>query len=197
MGDFSRNAPIKLECDRVDVRAFRQGDGRALCELVQSNRERLTESFPGSVTQLTDENAGEHWIQAKAIEWASRSGFWYGLWERDSSRLIGQIQIKNVDWVILRAEVAYLLDQGFEGKGFMREVLPKILDTCFQGLGLQKVFLRTIVSNERSARLATRFGFKLEGTLRREFKTGQGELADIRYFGLLKEEVILRPDLAL
>jgi RimJ/RimL family protein N-acetyltransferase len=45
------------------------------------------------------------------------------------------------------------------------------LKACFDLLGLNKVFLRTIVGNDRSTRLAERFGFIKEGVLREEFLT--------------------------
>jgi len=38
------------------------------------------------------------------------------LWDRRSSALIGQAQLKNLDWAVRRAELAYLLDRGAEDR---------------------------------------------------------------------------------
>ena len=45
--------------------------------------------------------------KAKAIEWEAGAGFWYGILSRfipGEPRLIGQVQIKNVDWEVSRAD---------------------------------------------------------------------------------------------
>lgn len=59
---------------------------------------------------------------------------------------------------------------------------------CFQDLKLHKIILRTIVGNERSAALARRCGFVLEGTLRGEFLAAGRSRVDLHYFGLLADD---------
>ena len=93
-----------------------------------------------------------------------------------------------MDWELSRAEIAYLLDQEFEGRGLMSEALDLILAVCFDSLGLNKVFLRTIVGNDRSSKLAERFGFIKEGILREEFLTLDKKRVDLNYFGMLSSE---------
>ncbi len=70
----------------------------------------------------------------------------------------------------------------------MSEALGLILKASFDLLGLNKVFLRTIVGNERSSKLAERFGFLKEGTLREEFLTLANQRVDLDYFGMLSRE---------
>jgi len=110
------------------------------------------------------------------------------LWDRRSSALIGQAQLKNLDWAVRRAELAYLLDRGAEGQGLMAEAITGLLAIAFSRLELRKVFLRSIVGNARSAALARRLGFAHEGTLRQEFRTFDGAIVDLEYFGLLASD---------
>ena len=81
-----------------------------------------------------------------------------------------------------------VLDQGFEGRGLMSEALGLLLKACFDSLGLNRVFLRAIVGNDRSSKLAERFGFIKEGTLREDFLTLDGKRVDLDYFGMLSSE---------
>jgi RimJ/RimL family protein N-acetyltransferase len=46
-----------------------------------------------------------------------------------------------------------------------------------------------IAGNERSARVARRFGFTREGVLREEFTTLDGRRVDLEYYGLLAHEL--------
>jgi len=91
-------------------------------------------------------------------------------------------------WDLSRAEIAYLLDREHEGRGLMSEALGLVLKACFGPLGLNKVFLRTIVGNDRSSKLAERFGFTREGVLREEFLTLDRRRVDLNYFGMLSSE---------
>jgi len=105
-----------------------------------------------------------------------------------SFRQLSEFGRENVDWELSRAEIAYLLDREHEGRGLMSEALGLILKACFDLLGLNKVFLRTIVGNDRSTKLAERFGFIKEGVLREEFLTLDNRRVDLNYFGMLSSE---------
>ena len=91
-------------------------------------------------------------------------------------------------WSVPKGEIAYLLDREAEGRGYMTETFEAILRVAFGELGLGKLFLRAIVGNERSARLARKFGFTREGVLREEFATLDGRRVDLEYYGLLARE---------
>jgi ribosomal-protein-serine acetyltransferase len=184
----SPTAPEVIEGRRVVLRALRSSDAAALVELFRANRERLADSFPGAVAEVADHGRGEAYVAAKIAERTAGNGFWYALFGRGTEMLIGQVQLKNVDWSVQRAELAYLIDRKAEGTGLMREALEALLAVGFHELGLRKIFLRTIVGNARSAAIAGRLGFVHEGTLRQDFKTLSGAIVDLEYFGLLAAE---------
>jgi RimJ/RimL family protein N-acetyltransferase len=51
---------------------------------------------------------------------------------------------------------------------------------------MNKIFICTSKVNFASQQIALKNDFVLEGTLREEFKSFEGELEDINYYGLLK-----------
>src|SRR5260370_12013983 len=73
------SAPSPLVSPRLTVRAFRAADASELLQLYQSNRERLSDSFPNSVASLRDEDSARSYIHGKAIDWEAAAGFWYGI----------------------------------------------------------------------------------------------------------------------
>jgi len=184
----SKFPPDVIDAPRIILRSLRSSDAPALVQLFRANRDRLTDSFPSSVAQLADARRGDEYVAARAAEWAARRGFWYGLWDRRGPALVGQAQLKNLDWAVRRGELAYLLDRGAEGQGLMAEAVTALLQVAFSGLGLRKVFLRSIVGNVRSAALARRMGFVHEGTLRQDVRTLAGAIVDVEYFGLLASD---------
>lgn len=195
-GTSAPTAPEVIDTERLILRALRPGHGAALAELIQSNRARLEDSFPKSVAEVKDPAGGEAVIARTTAEWLAREGFWYGIVHREQDTLIGRVQLKRVDWEVGKAELGYLIDARFEGQGLMSEALEALLRMGFAELGLRKVFLRAIVGNARSVALARRFGFTREGTLRQEFRTFDGAIVDLDYYGLLAEDIapLRRPE---
>jgi ribosomal-protein-serine acetyltransferase len=178
-------APSTFRTARLEIRALGKGVGAALSALHLANRDRFADSFPKASAELVDADAGERYIESRMAERSAAKGYWYGLWHRDA--LVGQIHVKNVDWESGRAELAYLIDRAYEGRGLVSEAMHAMLRVCFGDLGLHKVYLRTIVGNERSEAVARRLQFVLEGTLREEHVTPSGRV-DLHYFGLLATE---------
>ena len=65
-----------------------------------------------------------------------------------------------------RAEIAYDVSRDFWGKGVMAEVMPFLVKTGFETLGLRRLEAFVTPGNKRSIALLERHGFVLEGTLR-------------------------------
>ena len=76
----------------------------------------------------------------------------------------------------------------YQGKGITSKMVSETLDFCFNTLNMNKVFICTSKINKASQQIALKHHFKQEGILREEFKSSEGTLEDIVYFGLLKSE---------
>ena len=78
------------------------------------------------------------------------------------------------------------MDKNYEGKGIMARSLSLVTDVCFNETELVKFFLRIDPENISSRRVAEKAGFLVEGIIRKDFKTGDGTLKDLVYYGLLQ-----------
>ncbi len=86
-----------------------------------------------------------------------------------------------------RAQVGYWLIKEFEGKGVITRSLTAVVEHLFKVIGLNKVELHYVPANKRSAKVAERLGFRLEGVIRQStMRNGMPE--DIVVTGLLKSE---------
>jgi ribosomal-protein-serine acetyltransferase len=113
------------------------------------------------------------------------SGCMYGLW--DGSTIIGMILAREIDATANWAEIGYMINQQYEGRGIVRQACDQLIFWLFEERGMQKIEICCNSHNARSIGLATRLGFRHEGTLRRHARIN-GELCDLACYGLLKEE---------
>ncbi len=73
------------------------------------------------------------------------------------------------------------------GEGLGSDALATVLDACFAGWNLHRVWLRVEVANDRAYQLYQHHGFIHEGTLR-EAAFLDGAYHDLAVFGLLARE---------
>ena len=184
------NIVPKLETNRVSLERYRAGEGKILYETIERNRERMLDNFPVMLSNIRDAYSAEYFIRKKIEEWDEQSAFNFGIWFKENTKFVGHISLKNIDWVIPRGEIAYIISKEYEGKGIMTEALSSIIKFSFENLLMNRLFLRIMTNNNRSYELAERCGFSREGTLKKDHKTYWGELVDLYYYGMTKDDYI-------
>jgi RimJ/RimL family protein N-acetyltransferase len=95
----------------------------------------------------------------------------------------------NIDEDNNNAEISYIFDEDYSGKGYCTEVSRKLIEVGFNILDLNKIYADTIEGNEGSKKVLEKLGFKHEGTRRKQVYVNTfGEYRDFLDYGLLKEE---------
>ncbi len=182
------NIPHQLETERTIIKQYKEGDGAAFFELIQGNKKRLLDSFPLTLANTTNETTTELYIQTKIVEWYEQKSFSFGIWTKHGLKYIGHVGIKNLDWVIPKAELSYLITKDYEGKGIMKEVLIAVIKFCFDELKMNRLYARVMTNNERSLKLVEKCGFIKEGNLRKDHRTYEGDLVDLLIYGMTLED---------
>lgn len=188
MQEFILNISHQLETARTLIKQYSEGDGAAFFELVHENKKRLEDSFPLTLVNASNEITAEGYIQTKIAEWYEQKSFSFGIWYKNDNKYIGHVSIKNIDWVIPKAELSYLITKDYEGKGIMKEVLSAVIKFCFEELTIKRLYIRVMTNNERSFKLAERCGFGKEGMLRSDHRTYDGDLVDLFIYGLTSDD---------
>lgn len=182
------NIDTVLLTERIVVRRFRENDGKAFFTLVQDNQSRIEDHLPKTVKAVTSANKGEKFVREKLAAWLLQEEYTFGLWEKDTAKLIGMIRFSKLNWEIPLAEISYFIDKDFSKKGIMTEAMFAAIEFAFKELKLAKIILRTAMDNYPSQRLARKCGFRREGDIRSEFKKPSGDIIDIMLFGLTNTE---------
>lgn len=87
-----------------------------------------------------------------------------------------------------RAEVGYWLAKPYWGRGITTEALTRYARYAFEELAVVRLTAKVFVWNTASVRVLRKVGFKMEGRLRRH-QEKDGDLYDVLYFGLLREDL--------
>ena len=101
--------------------------------------------------------------------------------------LVGSAAITLIDKTLRLAEVGYWLDQGHTGKGIATRAARAMVDYGFAVLGLHKIIIRAISTNEKSLAIAQRLGFRHQGLDIHE-KLHHGEYYDYDVYYLLEDD---------
>ena len=176
---------------KFQLRIIDQDDWRELLKLISSNYERLKTYFPQTVAAIVDEESTKTYVNKKVQDAANKVSLFHVITDSESAKIVGCIHVKEIDWNVPKAELSYFIDQSVEGKGIISKYLKEVVRNCFEHTGLEKVFVRINPENAASKKVALKCGFEKEGYFRCDFRSGEGELKNSEYYGLLKSEFII------
>ncbi len=157
-------------------------------DLIDRNKDRLKNTFPVTLSHCLNLEETKNFLAFNTIKEKSKENYFFFIKNLETNKLIGYIGIKKIDYHISKCELFYFIDTDFEGKGIISKAVSEVIELCFNELKMNKIFICTSKINFGSQQIALKNGFILEGTLREEFKNGDGVLEAINYYGLLKSD---------
>lgn len=175
-----------MHFDYFTIRLLTDQDAATYFSLVDKNRKRLEDFFSGTVAK-TKTIADTKIFLSELMQRSDAKTFYpYGIIDMRTNLIIGYMHVMNLDWNIPKAEIGFFIDTHFAGKGIITKAVSILMDYYFNTLGFNKLFLRTHKTNTAARALAEKCGFEIEGTLRKDYKTTNGELVDLIYYGKIK-----------
>ncbi len=112
-----------------------------------------------------------HWV----IEW------------KENGKLIGTINLGNVDEISLYCDTCYMLSPKYQCRGIMTEVLQSVLRYAFDEIGLNRVQAEVFAGNDASARVLGKCRMQLEGIARKKYHK-DGRFFDTAQYAVVREE---------
>lgn len=147
-----------LESNRLTIREFSEGD---LCDLAKLLADPKVMEF--SLKGPLDLEGSRCYLEDRIFNHYKKYG--YGLWaliDKNDQKLIGLAgpivqQIEGKEYV----EIGYRWDPNYWGKGLATEAVAEIRDYLFKHYDLDQIIALIDPKNIRSARVASRSGYKL------------------------------------
>lgn len=135
-------------------------------DLIDQNRDQLNEflPWPDKIKNVQDQI---NYIKMTNESWKQKALFDYGIYNLANQKFVGNIGVHSIDWRNSRCELGYWLGHSFEGQGFASEAVGLVENECFK-IGFHRIEIRCSTRNEKSAYVALRNRYKLEGILKNE-----------------------------
>lgn len=105
---------------------------------------------------------------------------------RENGECVGRMSL-TVNRRFSGGTVAYYLAEKVWGKGYMTEILRRVIDFCFDDLDLNRVEADHFARNPASGRVMEKAGMKKEGLMRQKY-CKDGEFLDAVLYAILKED---------
>jgi ribosomal-protein-serine acetyltransferase len=167
------------------VRLIDKEDHEELFKLIQKNRERLIKYFPKTSAAITDVETARRFVKLKMKQALEKEQYYFVIINKQQN-IVGMVMLKNIDWTIPKGELAYFIDENFEGMGITSGAVKWVIEYSFSELDMEKLYIKFNPENTGSKKVAIKNGFEKEGFLKREFRTGHGDLTDVERYGLLR-----------
>lgn len=170
--------------DNLLLRSYHLEDAAELFRAVNESREHLRPWLVW-VDSTTRQEHSLQFIQVSLQQQNNQEALALGIFHK--RKIIGGIGMHEWDHVLEKAQLGYWVSKDFEGKGIISTCLERFIDFLFDKVGLNKLEIHFVPANTRSATIAERLGFKVEGVLRDSYVIN-GSFTDLVVTGLLKKE---------
>lgn len=179
--------PYSFETERMTIRGPLPGDAARVREAVIESQDALKPWMPWAV-DIPSEHDYEIRVREGQLKFLAREDLWLLLLMKGTQTLIGASGMHRIDWNVPKFEIGYWVRSSYAGQGYITEAVNAISDFAFNALGARRLEIRCDVNNTRSAAVARRAGYTLEGTFHNDARDHFGHLRDTYIFARFRDE---------
>ncbi|MBQ9152101.1 MAG: GNAT family N-acetyltransferase [Clostridia bacterium] len=176
-----------LETDRLTLRGMRVSDAPDMYEYARrpSVTEYLTWEPHASVEETRQylTYVGQRYRTGDFYDWS--------VVDKESGHMIGTCGFTSFNCPADSAEIGYVLNPAYQGRGLGTEAVRRVLEFGFEELNLHRIEAHFIQGNDASRRLMERVGMTFEGFARESMKI-KGKYRTIGTCAILRSEYELR-----
>lgn len=179
--------PERIDTPRLALRCPREGDGRLVHEALQESFGELHGAMYWARAPSSEEECEVNARLARS-RYVARQDMRLLVFRREDGRLVGSSGLHAPEWTVPKFEIGYWLRTSETGRGYATEAVAGVARFAFEILEARRVEIRCDVRNERSAAVARRLGFALEGRLRCDRRAPDGTVSDTLVFARIGPE---------
>lgn len=172
-----------IETERLRLRHLEESDTNSLFEIFSDEEAMRFWSW----TPFKERAQAAKLLADIHENFRQKSHFQWGIALRADDQVIGTTTLFRFDDQSRRAELGYILNRRFWGRGYAGEALSALLDFAFDELNLNRLEADIEPRNAASVKTVERLGFQKEGLLRERWIV-EGETQDTAFYGLLKRD---------
>jgi ribosomal-protein-serine acetyltransferase len=168
----------------LEIRPLRIQDAKEVFSAIDADRAHLAPWLQWVDATKAPKDTRSY-LRAMCLQARKGKALACGIWVRGA--YAGTISLIHIGGPLPTAELGYYILSPFAGQGWMTHAGHHLILYAFRQLKLQRLNLYCRGSNKRSAAVAKRLGFKMEGRMRRAILV-KGKREDRLVFGLLRGE---------
>lgn len=181
MNPLLLKVPERIVTRRLVLRPLRLDDAPEVNRAITESFAELKRWMPWAGKRPTLAQTTDYCRDA-AVEFEARREFRMAMFRRTDQALLGGAGLVRGDWLVPKFEVGYWIRTAEAGHGYVTEAVKALTQFARRHLRVRRLEIRTDARNRRSAAVAERAGFKLEGRLRQESRDNRGRLRDTLVF---------------
>lgn len=163
--------PAQIESERIILKhplkpTFKLAE--ELYAIVDESRATLREWLPWvDTTNSAEDELTSFLVGYCQKNWEEGCSFAYILYQKETNQILGVVDLIHVNEKNQSAEIGFWLSDEATGHGYMQEAVLALESEGFKN-GLNRIIIRNDTLNIRSAHVAKRCGYILEGVMRQE-----------------------------
>jgi RimJ/RimL family protein N-acetyltransferase len=157
-----------LTCAQVSLRRFSSEMLAEFWQIVTSERKRLG-SFLPVIEFLQKESDLAEYLKYRIEKWDTMTAYFYALHANAENKIIGSVNVDQIDWHNERAELSYWISSDYEGRGFITQGVM-LLEEELRSIGIHRIEVQCVPDNTRSIKLLEKLGYTFEAQLKERFK---------------------------
>ena len=168
--------------NRIYLRALEPADYKVT---VEWRHDEEIQNIVGGPKYFVSSEKEKEWVKNCIFD---NSRMVLGICLKDSGKLIGTVNIQEIDWINRSCHVPILIGDKTEwSKGYATEARMMALKYVFDERNMERVWATILDSNAASIRMNEKCGFRVEGVMRKAVFKG-GQYHDLTMMSILKEE---------
>ena len=173
-----------IETERLILRPFQKSDSEFMFKNWASDPEVAKFLTWNAHRSISD---SEYVVNMWVDQYSDNSRYNWAIVLKELGEPIGGIDVVKIYENTDAAEIGYNIGRKWWNQGIVTEAFNAIIPYLFE-VGFQQIRAAYAAKNPASGRVMEKCGLKYEGTLRRFYRATSGELLDICYRSILKEE---------
>jgi ribosomal-protein-serine acetyltransferase len=173
--------PTEFETDRLVIRMPMPGDGAVTCEAINASLPELKPWMPFAQKEQTADETEVN-IRQAYVNFLNRTDLRLLVFKKETGQFVASSGLHRINWDVRKFEIGYWIDTRCSGQGYMTEAVEGITSFAARELKARRVEIRCDALNIKSRAIPERLGFTLEGILRNDSVSVDGEIRDTCVF---------------
>jgi RimJ/RimL family protein N-acetyltransferase len=177
------DVPNAIETERLLIRCPELADVPLVYDAVRESLTELKPWMPWATENYSLESCESN-IRQGIAKYITREDLRMHVFDRATGRFVVGSGLHRINWEVPRFELGYWCRTSEVGKGYVTEVVRGLSTLAFEKLGAARIEICCDDVNLKSAAVAERCGYTLEGIMKNDERSVSGALRSTRIYAL-------------